>query len=435
MRRTDRSAGRSIRAISIASLLALATSLAACSGSRGDDRHRGQPVTPVTVSWTAEQAIPGIRPGGIATDPTTGATYIGGSLAASAQSTYSGPLIKGGTRKPVLWARDPHGVWHEVALKVTSFYGAQATFASLSAYGRLVALGAVAGGAHANPRPSFFVGDAAQMVEREQSFSLYGGENAVGIVGVAAGPHTLLMVGQWAPDGHRASGALWTSPDGVRYVRHDEIPGLGDSAGGQITTSPQAAAAIGDRFVVVGSVTDLTKPALSVAPAVWTSDGTSVVAGSLPSPGGGYGGPTAIACAQPTGRCLAAGPLTARGVATMAAWRIGATGTATGLPLDLSACRAPDPAPDPGETTSRPARIRLAVDAKGDGWLVASTSRAGVACRVSGTKVRPVTVPSGCIPVAVQAPLGIDGTDATGAAGRAELVCASARGVTTYRQS
>ncbi len=82
---------------------------------------------------------------------------------------------------------------------MTSFYGAQATLASLSAYGRVVGLGAVAGGAHANPRPSFFVGGPTAVAEREQNFYVYGGENAVGIVSVAAGPRTLLMVGQWAP--------------------------------------------------------------------------------------------------------------------------------------------------------------------------------------------------------------------------------------------
>jgi hypothetical protein len=425
--RIDRSAGRSLRTVTVAALLALGTSLASCSGSSDGSRHGVKPVTPDRLSWTAEQTIPGIRPDGIATDPTTGTTYIGGSLPASAKSTYSGPLIKGGSRKPVLWARDPQDAWHQVALRVTSFYGAQATFASLSSYGRLVALGAVAGGAHANPRPSFFVGSATQAAEREQNFYVYGGENAVGIVSVAAGPTTLLMVGQWAPDGHRASGALWTSPDGLRYVRHDQIPGLGDSAGGQVTTSPQAAAAIGDRFVVVGSVTDLTKPTLSVAPAVWSSDGRSVTAGSLPSPTGRYGGPTAIACAQSPARCLAAGSLTADGVATMAAWRIDATGTPTGQALDLGGCRAPDPAPDPGETTPRPARIRVSVDDHGDGWVVASTSRAGLACRVVGSTVKPVTVPAGCIPIAVQA--------AAGSSGRPELICANARGVTTYRQS
>jgi hypothetical protein len=404
-----------------AALLVLSGGLASCS----EGGRQAEPAPkPQTMSWTADQTIPDIRPGGVTTDPTTGTTYVGGSLPASAKSTYSGPLIKGGTRKPVLWSRDAQGSWHEVPLAVTSFYGAQATFASLSAYGRLVALGAVAGGAHANPRPSFFVGDAARLREREQNFYVYGGENAVGIVSVAAGPRTLLMVGQWAPDGHRASGALWTSADGTRYVRHDEIPGLGDSAGGQITTSPQAAAAIGDRFVVVGSVTDLTKPSLSVAPAVWASDGTTARAGSLPSPGGGFGGPTAIACAQPTSRCLAAGPMTANGGVTMAAWRIDASGTPQGRPLDLTGCRLPDPAPDPGESTPRPALIRVSVDDTGDGWLVAATSRAGVACRVTGSTARPVTVPAGCIPIAVQA----------GAAGT-ELVCANARGVTTYRQS
>ena len=87
-----------------------------------------------------------------------------------------------------------------------------------------MALGAVAGGAHANPRPSFFVGGPGVIAEHEQPFDAWGGENAVGITGVAASPDRLLLVGQWAPDGHRASGALWTSADGRSYVRHDRSP-------------------------------------------------------------------------------------------------------------------------------------------------------------------------------------------------------------------
>jgi hypothetical protein len=406
----------------------------ACTGSSGADRgNDDQNAKPEQLTWTAERTIDGLRPGGVTTDPVSGTTYVGGSLPASADSSYSGPLIKGGTRKPVLWARSAGGSWHEVPLKVTSFYGAQATLASLSANGRLNALGAVAGGAHANPRPSFFVGDATRVTEREQNFYVYGGENAVGIVGVAAGPSTLLMVGQWAPDGHRASGALWTSPDGVTYVRHDEIPGLGDSADGKRTTSPQAAAAVGDRFVVVGSVTDLSKPELSIVPAVWTSTGTAVSLGSLPAAAGQLGGPTAVACAAPnppSGRCLAAGLVTEQGTEVLAAWTVTVGGTARGTPVDLNGCSAPPLAPDPGESVARPARVRVSVDASGDGWVVASTGRGGVACRVTHGAARPVTVPAGCIPVAVQSPAGPDAGSS-----RPELVCADASGVRTDRQS
>src|SRR4051794_24380021 len=307
MRRADRA--RIVAAAAAVATLTFSATLTSCTSASEPDTPDGPHPAKLKLTWVADQTIPDVSPTGIATDPTTGATYVGGSLPATATSSYSGPLIKGGTRKPVLWVRSPDGRWQQTRLTVTSFYGAQATLASLSAYGRVVGLGAVAGGAHANPRPSFFVGRPDHVAEREQNFYVYGGENAVGIVSMAAGPRTLLMVGQWAPDGHRASGALWTSPDGVRYVRHDEIPGLGDSADGRRTTSPQAAAAIGDRFVVVGSVTDLTKPALSVAPAVWASDGTTATAGSLPSPGGGFRGSPANASALPTNPCPASGSI------------------------------------------------------------------------------------------------------------------------------
>jgi hypothetical protein len=419
-------------------LTVLVLGAAACTGSSGEDRsHVDRTVKPEPVRWTAERTIAGVQPGGVTTDPVTGTTYVGGSVPAAAASSYSGPLIKGGTRKPVLWARSADGSWHEVALRVRSFYGAQATLASVSADGRLVGLGAVAGGAHANPRPSFFVGDARRVAEREQNFYVYGGENAVGIVSVAAGSRTLLMVGQWAPDGHRASGALWTSPDGTTYVRHDEIPGLGDSADGQRTTSPQAAAAVGDRFVVVGSVTDLTKAALSIVPAVWTSDGTSVELGSLPALAGQLGGPTAIACATPkpaSGTCLTAGLVTQQGHDVLAAWTVDVgsnpTGPAHGTSVDVRGCPTPAPAPDLGQSVARPPRVRVSVDGAGSGWIVAATSRSGVACHVTHGAARPVTLPAACTPVAVQAPPG-----AESATNRPELVCADARGVQAYRQS
>ncbi len=222
--------------LALLAVAALATS--ACTGSGGSSTQHGsaKTVAPQRISWVRDATIPGITPGSVTTDPVTGMTYVGGSLPAAASSAYKGPLIQGGTRKPVLWARTPAGDWHEAPVTVTSFYGAQATLASMSAYQRLTALGAVAGGAHANPRPSFFAGGAGGIAEHEQNFYVWGGENAIGIVGVAAGPTSLLMVGQWAPDGHRASGALWTSADGRAYLRHDEIPGLGDSLGGKRTT-------------------------------------------------------------------------------------------------------------------------------------------------------------------------------------------------------
>lgn len=424
---------RGRRAAPTVAAAALLLVVAACTSSSGSNHggtdHRA---TTEVLSWTPEQRVDGLQPGGIATDLVDGTTYVGGSLPADATSSYSGPLIQGGTRKPSLWARPAGGTWHEVPLTVTSFYGAQATLASIGANGRVNALGAVAGGAHANPRPSFFVGDASRVVEREQNFYVYGGENAVGIVSVAAGPHLFLMVGQWAPDGHRASGALWTSADGVRYVRHDEIPGLGDSADGQRTTSPQAAAPVGDRFVVVGSITDLSKAQLSIVPAVWTSTGTQVDLGTLPARAGQLGGPSTVACAASSGsagRCLTAGLVAGGGGEVLVAWTIAVGDTAVGAPVDLGGCAAPAPAPDPGESVARPARVRVSIGQDGDGWIVASTGRAGVACRVTHGAAHPVSVPAGCVPVAVQAPAGPDAATA-----RPVLVCTTAAGLQTYRQ-
>ncbi len=134
-------------------LLALAVvATAGCTGSSSAGSPKGTKTTvPQQVSWVKETSIPDISPSSVTTDRISGTTYLGGSLPAATTSEYSGPLIKGGTRKPVLWQRDGDGTWHEAKVDVTSFYGAQATLAAMSSYQRLVALGAVAGGAHANP--------------------------------------------------------------------------------------------------------------------------------------------------------------------------------------------------------------------------------------------------------------------------------------------
>jgi hypothetical protein len=427
-------------------LAAVSLTVSACTGSSGD-RPTNTPRPPVSISWSKVGSLPNVRATSFAADEFSGTVYVGGSLPASAASAYSGPLIKGGVRKPVLWT-GRSTTWAQAQLEVTSFYGAQATLASLGAFGdRVVALGAAAGGAHANPRPSFFTGGPRELVEHEQNFYVYGGENAVGITSVAAAVQTFLMVGQWAPDGHRASGAIWTSPDGTAFTRHDVIPGLADSAGGQRTTSPQGVDVEAGRFVIVGSQTDLTKPSLSVAPAVWTSiDGTSVTTGHLQSNDGVLGGPSTVGCGSEhpaqlpsplpddyvlPGSCVAAGMVSAAGRQELAGWRIslGDSGTdaAEGRQLALVGCPAPRAAPDPGNPTPRMPTVRATMGPDGVGWIVASTSAAGVVCRIdrAGT-ARATTLPQGCVPQSVQPMSG------SAVEPRVEVFCAVPGGVDVY---
>jgi hypothetical protein len=132
---------------------------------------------------------------------------------------------------------------------------------------------------------------------------------------------------------------------------------------------------------------------------------------------------------------VAAGLLTSQGHDVLAAWTISVQDqVVTSRAIDVSECRPPAAAPDVGETTPRPPRVRVSSAVGGPSWIVASTSTAGVACRVDSTSAgsgaapvaRPVTLPTGCVPVAVQAHLP--------EAGPATLLCADAFGVTTYRQ-
>jgi hypothetical protein len=66
--------------------------------------------------------------------------------------------------------------------------------------------------------------------------------------------------------------------------------------------------------------------------------------------------------------------------------------------------------------------VRVSAGAGGTGWVVAATSRAGIVCRISGGSARPVAVPAGCVPTAVQS-VSVQ---------PAVLLCADAAGVTAY---
>src|SRR6185437_519515 len=125
-----------MRRLGPAVLAVAALVTAACTGSShpSGSAHATKPVAPQRVSWVKEMTIPDVLPSSVTTDRVSGTTYVGGSLPAAASSAYSGPLIKGGTRKPVLWERAAGGTWRETPVKVTSFYGAQATLASMSSY-------------------------------------------------------------------------------------------------------------------------------------------------------------------------------------------------------------------------------------------------------------------------------------------------------------
>ncbi len=427
--------------VALAAPAALLALLAA--GCTGSSERRAAPrpsPRPEPLTWTAERVLPGVRPGGITTDPTSGLVYVGGSTPAVRSPAYDGPIYAEVKRRPVLWQRDLGGRWRETHLHVTSFYGAQATLSSVSAAGRVMALGTAIGGAHANPRPSFFTGAAGGLSEHTQAFEVYGGPNALAITAAGAGAREFVMVGQWAPDRHQASGAVWTSPDGESFVRHDAIPGFGDSADGRRTTSPFAVSTLDGAFVIVGSTLSIGGGDLTIDPGLWLSaDGTRVRAGTMGRPAGTSGGPTALACqgsatsSQPVGTagpgaagCLAAGMVQSAGASRLAAWRVSAHPAATGSLVDVRGCPTPPPAPQLGSAAPGPreATVRVAIGPDGSGWLVASTGSAGVACQVVGQVARRVTVPAGCLPVGVLAPR----------AGSAVLVCADATGVRTYRR-
>jgi hypothetical protein len=123
-------------------------------------------------------------------------------------------VVVGGRNGPTAWRRD-------APLPFTplpgSYYGPRQQINSVACSNSRVAMvGAVPGGAHGNPRVSTWRLDGGQMKENAAPFETYGGDEAVDVGGVEAGPTGFAIAG------NRTSGAAaWYTTDGVDF-RLDE---------------------------------------------------------------------------------------------------------------------------------------------------------------------------------------------------------------------
>jgi len=115
----------------------------------------------------------------------------------------------GGTQ-PAAWTSTDGHTWQPLpfAPLPASYYGPRQVITSVAcADGRVAMVGAVPGGAHGNPRVSTWRLDGGRMVENAAPFETYGGDSAVDVGPIAAGPDGFAIAG------NRTSGAAaWTSP-------------------------------------------------------------------------------------------------------------------------------------------------------------------------------------------------------------------------------
>lgn len=177
-----------------------------------------------------------------------------------------------GATRPAAWTSPDAVTWQRVRFTPdpASQYGPQNVISAVAcAAGRVVMLGSASGGAHGNPRVSTWrrLPDGS-MAENTAPFETYGGDTAVDVAHLSAGPAGFAMAGT------RSSGAAaWLSPDGARFTLFENAPGLaGPSVGRDVVPLPDG------RWAVVGGRDDR-------AAAWYSRDGRRWTAADLPSGG------------------------------------------------------------------------------------------------------------------------------------------------------
>ena len=176
----------------------------------------------------------------------------------------------GGTTRPAAWTSTDGRAWQSVRFSPlpSSYYGPHDVISAVAcAAGRVVMVGAIPGGAHGNPRVSTWRRLAdGRMAENAATFETYGGERAVNVGRVGAGPRGFAIAG------NRSSGAAaWLSADGQAFTLYEDVPGLAGDATHQ-TMARDAVALPDGRWAIVGGVT--ARDSLDEQAAVWlTRDG------------------------------------------------------------------------------------------------------------------------------------------------------------------
>ena len=191
-----------------------------------------------------------------------------------------GSVPKGSARAPAAWTTTDLGHWSRVRTHPVTGYGGVAQFImGADAGSRVVAYGQAFGGAHSNPRPTTWAGDVQHLGEYEQPYTLFGGEDAIGVDAMTSHAATVLISGAWdGPEGYGA--AVWLTRDGIHWTRIADAPGLASARGEQ--TFASGATSAPDGFHLVGSTTRTDGRGPATTPLAWHSaDGSAWTRTSL----------------------------------------------------------------------------------------------------------------------------------------------------------
>ncbi|MFY1631738.1 hypothetical protein ACN27F_00430 [Solwaraspora sp. WMMB335] len=238
-------------------VLAGALLAAGCQSAPADD-----PVQPQRASWQSV-SIPG-RADGAARPAVRDLTWCAGHWYA-----VGADISAAGETSPAAWHSRDGVDWQRIATAPRSHYGRLNILdAAACRDGRLAAVGAMAGGAHGNPRTSsWWQRPDGTLAEVAAGFELYGGPAAVSVGRIAAGPAGWLIVG------NRISGAaVWISTDAAGFEIIEAEPALASDEQGRTWAYDAVADADADGWLAAGT---LTRPGrIDRDPVLWrSSDG------------------------------------------------------------------------------------------------------------------------------------------------------------------
>lgn len=130
---------------------------------------------------------------------------------------------RAGETRPAAWTSTDGSSWQAMTMAPRSFWGRlQVLYSAACKDGRLAALGAKSGGAHAYPRTSsWFHRPDGVLQDVIAGWELFGGPLAVNVARLTAGPAGFMITG------NRASGAaVWLSPDAAEFRIVEAAPEL-----------------------------------------------------------------------------------------------------------------------------------------------------------------------------------------------------------------
>ncbi len=259
-----------------------------------------------------------------------GDSFAHADVAAVLAGTGTAPWLIGGAvgGRVAIWSAGvAAGPWRLAAMAPVSGDGPDDTILGLARVGTVaLAFGNHPSPIHGNPRPSPWTSMSPFTAWNEVTTlrELFGGENIVGLGGVAGGPHGFEIAGTWIDAGNRAVATVWTSADGRAWTRNDHDPQLAGAAG-ELTTAadvadaPSGLAAVG-AALVMGSTSGAQVGAIWESPdgRIWSrvDPGDAVL--------GGGDGEVEVEHVRPLGRgWIAAGVSTVAGRSRILVWAWG----------------------------------------------------------------------------------------------------------------